>query len=47
MIARPKDKEAFEVLVDRFMTDAPSEAFEMPKTQADVEALENLIQQRI
>ena len=47
VIAHPKDKEVFEIFVDRFTADAPSETFEIPKSQADMEAVESLIQQRV
>ena len=47
VVAHPKDKEAFEVFVDRFTANAPSETFDIPKTQADIVALENLICQKV
>ena len=47
IIAHPDDKVAFHTFVDRFTADAPSETYAVPQSKSDLEAVDNLIQQRV
>ena len=47
VIDHPEDKSAFHAFVDRFTADAPSETFAVPQSKSDLEAVDNLIQQRV
>jgi len=46
IIAHPNDRTAFHVFVDRFASEA-SEVFDLPRTNAEIEAVENLIKQEL
>lgn len=47
VIAHPHDQAAFHAFVDRFTSDASSEIFGFPKSQAEVQEVEHLIKQKI
>lgn len=47
VIAHPDDKPAFHTFVDRFTADASSETYAAPQSKSDLEAVDNLIQQRV
>jgi hypothetical protein len=47
LIAHPNDREAFHAFVDRFTADASPETFAMPQSQADIEEITKLIQQKV
>lgn len=47
VIAYPADKVAFHAFVDRFTSDASPETFDIPKSNAEVEAVEILIRQKL
>jgi hypothetical protein len=47
VIAHPDDRVAFHAFVDRLTADASPETFDIPKSDADVEAVELLIRQRL
>jgi hypothetical protein len=46
-IAHPSDKAAFHAFVDRFTAEASPETYDLPKTNAEVEDLKNLIRQKL
>ena len=46
-IANPHDKEAFHAFVDRFTSEASSETFDLPRSEAEVETVDALIKQKI
>ncbi len=47
VVAHPNDEAAFHAFVDRFTSDASSETFAPTSSQADVEAIAQLIQQKV
>jgi hypothetical protein len=47
VIAHPGDRSAFDVFVDRFTADAPSETFSMPSSTTELEEIDRLIQQKV
>ncbi len=47
VIAHPEDKDAFHIFVDRFTAEAPPEIFAVPRSEADLAEIDNLIQQRV
>jgi hypothetical protein len=47
VVAHPEDKDAFRIFVDRFTAEAPPETFAVPRSEAEVAEIDNLIQQRI
>ncbi|MEO0538025.1 MAG: hypothetical protein AAF215_29715 [Cyanobacteria bacterium P01_A01_bin.123] len=47
VVAHPDDKTAFRMFVDRFTADASPETFDAPQSKAEIEAIENLIRQRV
>jgi hypothetical protein len=47
VVAHPEDKDAFRIFVDRFTAEAPPETFAVPKSEAEVAEIDNLIQQRV
>lgn len=47
VIAHPDDKAAFHAFVDRFTAEAPSETFDIPNSNAEVEEVEILIRQKL
>jgi hypothetical protein len=47
VVAHPEDKDAFRVFVDRFTAEAPPETFAVPRSEAEVAEIDNLIQQRV
>jgi hypothetical protein len=47
VVAHPEDKDAFRIFVDRFTAEAPPETFAVPQSEAEVAAVDNLIQQRV
>jgi hypothetical protein len=47
LVAHPNDREAFYAFVDRFTSEASPQTFSLAQTQADIEEIEQLIQQKI
>jgi hypothetical protein len=47
VIAHPNDRTAFHAFVDQFTAEALPETFDLPKSEADFEAVEILIRQKI
>lgn len=47
IIAHPNDKAAFHAFVDRFTSEATSEVFDLPRSNAEVEQVEALIRQKL
>ncbi len=47
VISHPDDKAAFRAFVDRFTAEASPEAFDIPKSNADIEEVEMLIRQKL
>ena len=47
LVAHPDEQEAFDAFVDRFTSEASPETFPMPQSQADIEEIEHLIQQKV
>jgi hypothetical protein len=47
VIAHPEDKDAFRIFVDRFTAEAPPETFAVPRSEAEIAEIDNLIQQRV
>ena len=47
IIAHPNDKAAFHAFVDRFTSEATSEVFDLPWSNAEVEQVETLIRQKL
>jgi hypothetical protein len=47
VIAHPEDKTAFHAFVDRFTSEASTETYDIPKSNAEVEEVEILIRQKL
>ena len=47
VIAHPNDKVAFHAFVDRFTSQAPSQTYDIPKSNTEVEQVEILIRQKL
>ena len=47
VIVHPNDKAAFQAFVDRFTSEASAETYDLPKSNADVEEVENLIRNKL
>jgi hypothetical protein len=47
VIAHPNNKIAFHAFVDRFTSEADSETFDLPKSNAEVEEVEILIRRKL
>jgi hypothetical protein len=47
VIAHPADKTAFHAFVDRFTSEASTKAYDIPKSNAEVEEVETLIRQKL
>ncbi|MGV0026921.1 DUF6887 family protein [Phormidesmis priestleyi] len=47
LVAHPNDRDAFRAFVDRFTADASPETYAMPQSQADIEEVAKLIQQKV
>lgn len=47
VIAHPNDKTAFHTFVDRFTAEASPELFDIPNSNAEVEEVDILIQQKL
>jgi hypothetical protein len=47
VIAHPDDKTAFHIFVDRFTAEASPELFDIPNSNAGVEEIDILIQQKL
>ena len=47
VIAHPEDKTAFHAFVDRFTSEASTEIYDIPKSNAEVEEVEILIRQKL
>ena len=47
VISHPDDRAAFHAFVDRFTKEAPSQTFDIPKSNAEVEDVEMLIRQKL
>jgi hypothetical protein len=47
VVAHPEDKDAFRIFVDRFTAEAPPETFAVPRSEAEMAEIDNLISQRV
>ncbi len=47
IIAHPDNKAAFHTFVDRFASETGSEIFDIPKSNHELEQLENLIREKL
>ena len=47
VVAHPNDQAAFYAFVDRFTSEASPETFAMPQSQAEMEEVTKLIQQKV
>jgi hypothetical protein len=47
IIAHPNDKAAFHTFIDRFASETPSEIFDIPKSNHELEQVENLIKEKL
>lgn len=47
VIAHPEDKTAFHAFVDRFTSEASTETYDIPKSNAEVGEVEILIRQKL
>ncbi|NES70288.1 MAG: hypothetical protein F6K24_36280 [Okeania sp. SIO2D1] len=47
VIAHPNDKAAFNIFVDRFTSEAPTETFDIPKSIAEFEEVDILIRKKL
>lgn len=47
VIAHPEDKTAFHAFVDRFTSEASTEIYDIPKSNAEMEEVETLIRQKL
>lgn len=47
LVAHPNDREAFYAFVDRFTSEASPQTFALPQSQAEIEEIEQLIQQKV
>ncbi len=47
LVMHPDEQEAFYAFVDRFTSEASHETFPMPQSQADIEEIDRLIQQKV
>lgn len=47
IITHPDDKAAFHVFVDRYTVEAPPGTYDVPKSRAEVEEIEQLIKQKL
>jgi hypothetical protein len=47
VVSHPDDGAAFHAFVDRFTAEAPSETFDLPRSNAELEQVEVLIRQKL
>ena len=47
LVAHPQEKAAFYAFVDRFTSEASSETFTIPQSQAEIEQINTLIEQKV